>query len=54
MKELTELLQEIELNKRVFIKELEISDSKQANSIDVTLIIATLEPKPREASESTE
>ncbi len=54
MKELTELLQEIELNKRVFIKALDISDSKQANSIDVTLVIATLEPKQRETSESTE
>lgn len=55
MKELTELLQEIELNKRVFIKELDITPSKkQANSIDVTLIIATLEPKQQETSESTE
>ncbi len=52
MKELTELLQEVELNKRVFIKELDMSPSKkQPNSIDVTLIIATLEPKPKEAGE---
>ncbi|HLE76168.1 MAG TPA: hypothetical protein VI521_00180 [Candidatus Babeliales bacterium] len=55
MKEVTELLQEIELNKRVFIKELDIASSKkQANSIDVTLIIATLEPKQQETGESTE
>jgi hypothetical protein len=55
MKQLTELLQEIELNKRVFIKELDITPSKkQQNSIDVTLIIATLEPKQQETSESTE
>ena len=55
MKEVTELLQEIELNKRVFIKELDIATSKkQANSIDVTLIIATLEPKQQETGESTE
>lgn len=55
MKELTELLQEIELNKRVFIKELDITPSKkQPNSIDVTLIIATLEPKQQEAGESME
>lgn len=46
MKELTELLQELELNRRVFIKELEITASQSmANSIDVTLTIATLVPK---------
>lgn len=46
MKELTELLQEIEQNKRVFTKELEITASrKNANSIDVNLTIATLEPR---------
>ena len=50
MKELTELLQEVELNKRVFIKELDMA-KKPPNSIDVTLIIATLEPKPKEAAE---
>lgn len=55
MKQLTELLQEIELNKRVYIKELDIVPSKkQPNSIDSTLVIATLEPKPKETVESTE
>lgn len=55
MKELTELLQEIELNKRVFAKELEITPSKkQPNSIDVILTIATLEPKPKEIGEAGE
>ncbi len=55
MKQLAELLQEVELNKRVFIKELDITPSKkQQNSIDATLTIATLEPKPKETSESTE
>lgn len=53
MKQLTELLQEVELNKRVFIKELDITRAKkQANSIDATLTIATLEPKPKEVGES--
>ena len=55
MKELTELLQELELNRRVFTKELEIADSqKTANSIDVTLTIATLEPKPKDSTEIEE
>jgi CHASE3 domain sensor protein len=49
MKELTEILQEIESKKRVFIKELDIvASEKPANSINVTLIIATLQPKPQE------
>lgn len=48
MKELTELLQELEKNRRVFIKELDITLSqKTPNTIDVTLTIATLEPKPK-------
>src|SRR3990167_7844160 len=48
MKELTELLQEVDLNRRVFTKELEIAASQSTpNSIDVRLTIATLEPKPK-------
>ncbi|TET34787.1 hypothetical protein E3J61_02380 [Candidatus Dependentiae bacterium] len=55
MKELTELLQELEFNKRVFTKELEITASqKPPNSIDVTLTIATLEPKPKDSTEIEE
>ncbi len=55
MKEVTELLQEIEQNKRVFIKELALGAStKPPNSIDVTLVIATLEPKPQESGEPSE
>lgn len=55
MKELTELLQELELNRRVFTKELEITASqKPPNSIDVTLTIATLEPKPKDSTEIEE
>jgi len=55
MKELTELLQELELNRRVFTKVLEITASqKPPNSIDVTLTIATLEPKPKDSTEIEE
>jgi hypothetical protein len=55
MKDLTELLQEIELNKRVFTKELDITISqKKPGTIDVTLTIATLEPKPKEVKEAAE
>lgn len=49
MKELTELLKEIEQNKRVFAKELEITASKKtANTIDVNITIATLEAQTQE------
>src|SRR5579872_2800012 len=49
MKELTELLKEIEQNKRVFAKELEITASKKtANTIDVNVTIATLEAQTQE------
>lgn len=49
MKDLTELLKEIEQNKRVFAKELEITASKKtANTIDVNFTIATLEPQMQE------
>lgn len=55
MKELTELLQEIDGNKRIFTKELDIAVSqKQPGFIDVTLVIATLEPNPKETRERTE
>lgn len=55
MKELTELLQELEFNRRVFTKGLEITASqKPPNSIDVTLTIATLEPKPKDSTEIEE
>lgn len=46
MEELVTLLQEIDKNKRVFSKELDITASKRtANAIDVSLTIAALEPK---------
>lgn len=55
MKDVTELLQEIELNKRVFTKELDITTSARTpGTIDVVLTIATLEPKPKEAKEFAE
>ena len=46
MKELCELLNVLEHNKRIYTKELEIIKSKHAKkAIDVTLTIATLEPR---------
>ncbi len=55
MKELTQLLQELELNKRVFIKELEITASQKIpNTIEATLVVATLEPKPKDGYETAE
>lgn len=46
MKELTELLEDIEQNKRLFTKELEITKSKKVpKTIDVTLTVATMQPK---------
>ena len=46
MKQLTELLQEIEQNKRIFSKKLEIIRSqKNPGTIDVQISIATLLPK---------
>lgn len=49
MQELTELLKNLDQNKRVFTKELEITVSKKTpNTIDVNLTIATLEPQTQE------
>lgn len=46
MKQLTELLNELENNKRVFTKELDISKSKKVpRTIDVGITIATIMPK---------
>lgn len=46
MKEVAELLQEIEKNERVYTKELEIVRSSQdPKTIDVMLAVATLEPR---------
>jgi len=46
MKELCELLNEVAQNPQVYTKELEITQSKKMpKTIDVTLAIATLEPK---------
>jgi hypothetical protein len=43
MKQLTELLQEIEQNKRIYSKELEIVKSKKRqNTIEISITIATL------------
>lgn len=46
MKELTELLAELDKNPLIFTKELDIMQSeKKPKTLDVTLTIATLEPK---------
>lgn len=54
MKQLTELLNEIEKYNRIYIKEIEIIKSKKIqNTIEVNLTIATLQRKP-ETTELTE
>lgn len=45
MKQLTDLLEKIENNERVFIKKLEINKSEKLPTIDADLTIATLEEK---------
>jgi|GEM_PF-441787 len=46
MKQLTELLQKLEQNKRIYSKELEIvKKKKQHNTIEITITIATLVKK---------
>ncbi len=45
MRQLCELLEKLESNKRIYVKELEIAKSKKKNKVlDVTLTIASLEP----------
>jgi len=44
MKELTTLLQELEKNARLYLKELDIIKSKQPYSLDAIITIATLQP----------
>ena len=53
MKQLAELLDEFEKNERIYTKSLEITKSNKTPTIDVNLIIATLQPKV-ELIESTE
>lgn len=45
MKQVTELLQAIEQNKRVYSKRLDIAYSKKNGLLDVEIVIATLLPK---------
>lgn len=45
MKELAEIIYNIEKNRRIYTKELVITKALQTPTIDVTLIIATLQPK---------
>jgi hypothetical protein len=49
MKQLTELLFKIEQNQRVYTKELKIIKNIKDGLLDVTLIIATLEPQQTSA-----
>lgn len=48
MKQLCDLLNEIEANERIYTKELEIITGKNSKTIDVNLAIATLEPKEKQ------
>ena len=50
MQQLTELLDEFEKNERIYTKSLEITKANKTPTIDVNLVIATLQPK----SEATE
>lgn len=45
MKQLTELLRELEKSDRISTKELEITQSKRSSAINVVLTIGTLEPQ---------
>jgi type II secretory pathway component PulM len=48
MRDLTALLDEIEQKERLYLKELDINKSKKSpKTIDVTMTIATLLPKPK-------
>lgn len=48
MRQLTELLDDIEQNQRLFTKELEITKSKKIpNTIDVSITVATMSQKPK-------
>ncbi|MGC2310798.1 MAG: hypothetical protein WA432_04215 [Candidatus Babeliaceae bacterium] len=44
-KQLSDLLENLEKNKRIALKELVINKPLKAQTIDVTLVIATLQPK---------
>ncbi len=48
-KQLTDLLYKIEQNERVYTKELVITKALKTPTIDVTLVIATLQPKAETA-----
>ena len=45
MKQLCELLYKIEQNERIYTKEIVITKSLKTPTIDVTLVVATLQPK---------
>lgn len=45
MKELSELLYKIETSRRIYTKELVITQAPDSRTIDVTMVIATLQPR---------
>lgn len=49
MKQLTELLNAIEQEERIYIEKLEIAKDSKNKKIDVHLVIATYEPKQEQA-----
>jgi hypothetical protein len=51
MKQLAELLQEIEKNERIYTKELDITKSPSKPTIDATLTIATLQARTEAGTE---
>jgi len=53
MKQLVELLNEFEQNERIYTKSLDITKSEMNPTIDVNIVIATIQPK-EEISEITE
>lgn len=53
MKQIVELLDEFEKNERIYTKSLEITRSADNKSVDVNIVIATIQPKS-EVTEITE
>lgn len=51
MRQLVELVRELELNERLDIKKIDIVKAKQSNAIDAQLSISTLQPKAESSLE---
>ena len=52
MKQLVDLLQEIDANERIYIKELDITKSTAKPAIDVTFTVGTLQARAQEETET--